>query len=645
MEQNSGAPPAGVEQEKQALRIQAAAVAAQQAALTEEEMRLQRRRVELDQQEQQLAGHLEEKRRRLIRLRAEVREEHSALEQARAASERRVAQSMAALTQARRELSDGQRQVEIERRHLLELRHRLKRRFHRHWAGERMTLRLREAKIATQARTLQAARDRLQQEKDRLSKGRMQLNGEMELGRRRLQADQEQLRKGQAELLARTNALQQREAALNQRERDVAGEKQHWEHARFQLHQEAQGLETRIANARRKLVEQEQELSRLQGVLDPTAKAKTPEPTANAALAPAPEPAPVAVLPLSSPAQQPQQKIERREAALRNGLALLQRLAGDLADQRLYLAEQFERLGYVQLQWQQDRQALALDLEALGQRLRRHEQVLQIREQEIRAAEDELHERCAQWARRQRELESSSARLAVDVATWEGERHRVMAHLRAREGSLERQLAAMNDLRERWSKRRQRQIGQLRARRRWFEELRRETEAMRQEWVRRSTLLAKQERTLAERALALEQYRQRWIAQASHPKAAEKRLERFRRRLAGLTASAERALVQERKSLEVQVARLEERKRQVQQDMDELTVRESTFTAQQAARGQQQLQEQAEHEKLRREVQGLRKQRRSYEQIMASLRDEVERLARLLFDEADPAPPPMTQAA
>ena len=61
------------EPETEALRIQAAAVAAQQASLMEEEIRLQHRRVALEQQEQQLATHLEEKRRRLISLRDEAR--------------------------------------------------------------------------------------------------------------------------------------------------------------------------------------------------------------------------------------------------------------------------------------------------------------------------------------------------------------------------------------------------------------------------------------------------------------------------------------------------------------------------------------------------------------------------------------------
>src|SRR5439155_19901528 len=98
-----------------------------------------------------------------------------------------------------------------------------------------------------------------------------------------------------------------------------------------------------------------------------------------------------------------------------------------------------------------------------------------------------------------------------DETIWRGEQDRLLANLRVREALVEQHLAALIDLRERWGKRRLRQVCRLRSQRSACEELRREGEANRQEWLRRSTLWAKEARTLAERALALEQYRQRWI--------------------------------------------------------------------------------------------------------------------------------------
>jgi chromosome segregation ATPase len=168
---------------------------------------------------------------------------------------------------------------------------------------------------------------------------------------------------------------------------------------------------------------------------------------------------------------------------------------------------------------------------------------------------------------------------------------------------------------------------------------------LRQEGFRRSTLLAKEQRVLAERALALEQYRQQCIARAANPRAAEKRLERLRRRWAALGVSAERRLAQERKSLETQAARLEERARQVQHDLDELTAQEAELSTGQAAWERQQLQDRQEKEKIRQELHSLRRQRHSYEQQLAALHEEVECLARLLLDDNEPASRPVVQAA
>src|SRR5262249_20734934 len=55
----------GADQAVEALRVQAAAVAAQQAALFDEESRLEQRGTALSRQEEQLASHLEQRQREL----------------------------------------------------------------------------------------------------------------------------------------------------------------------------------------------------------------------------------------------------------------------------------------------------------------------------------------------------------------------------------------------------------------------------------------------------------------------------------------------------------------------------------------------------------------------------------------------------
>src|SRR5947209_11745457 len=98
-----------------ALRIQAAAVAAQQAALTDEELRLQQRRGALENQEAQLAAHLDDRRRRLLELQEELKTGRAALEAERAAV---------------REQTEA---AANERRRLTELRQRMQQRWRDHW--------------------------------------------------------------------------------------------------------------------------------------------------------------------------------------------------------------------------------------------------------------------------------------------------------------------------------------------------------------------------------------------------------------------------------------------------------------------------------------------------------------------------------
>src|SRR5271166_4037049 len=71
--------PSALEGERDALRIQAAAVVAQQAALAEEENRLRHRSAAFDRQKEQLAAHLEQRRQHLLEMQAQMRQGRDAL--------------------------------------------------------------------------------------------------------------------------------------------------------------------------------------------------------------------------------------------------------------------------------------------------------------------------------------------------------------------------------------------------------------------------------------------------------------------------------------------------------------------------------------------------------------------------------------
>src|SRR4051794_24212577 len=237
--------PAALEGERDALRIQAAAVAAQQAGLTEEELRLQQRRTALDRQEEQLAAHLEERRRRLLELQEQLRQGRAALRAEREDFRREQEEGRQALAQGQAEAAAARGQAEKERRRLVELRKRLRRRWRRHWDAREADLKRREQRLAEAGASLRA-------EREQLARDRMRFNGEAELGRRQLREEWQQL--GQAQLQweeclhhehqergRRLRELEARAAAVAAGEQALARERGLWEQTRADLRDEAEG--------------------------------------------------------------------------------------------------------------------------------------------------------------------------------------------------------------------------------------------------------------------------------------------------------------------------------------------------------------------------------------------------------------------
>jgi chromosome segregation ATPase len=652
-----------LQREKDALRIQVAGVAAQQAALTEEEIRLQQRRAALEKQERQLATHLEEQRQRLLQLRDEAKEARLALQKERAAYEERVGLVTRELNQERHELADGQRQVQTDRQRTLDLRQRLKRRWHRHWAAERTTIRQKEQELHELRTRLGKETERLAEEKASLGHTRQRFHGDEELGRRQLQSDWDNLRREQQQWTARrtqeqialqerAQALDRRESALTEAQRQLASQRQQWEETRLDLDKEAEGLENRIQNGRRKLQEQEQEALRLQAtVCDLQNRRETLAEAPSQTVAVSARAACTLPLPISQLAFM-QADLKRRElevaaarAHLHHRFQALERLVGELADQRLQLAEQCARLMDARQRWQEERDAATTELAALGERMQERELALQGREQALANSEGSLRQRHAELTQARLHLEGRQACLTQQRTAWEAERAQLLAVLQPRERLVEQQLAGLVRLRQRWQDQRRRQTDWLRGKYAAWEELRQELAALRVECLQRQMELQQERRTAAERALALEQYRQECIGKAANPVAAEKRLEQLRRRWAALAAPVERALAKERQALQTEAEHLEQGHRELEQGIAVLFTQEAELSSRQAEWEARQLRTELEHNKLQQEVKSLQGHREAYEHQMQQLRDEVERLARLLLEEAEPDRTTVVQAA
>ncbi|MCI0458302.1 MAG: protein kinase [Gemmataceae bacterium] len=643
--------------EKEALRIQAAAVAAQQAALAEEEERLRQRRSTLEQQEGQLAAHLEEKRRRLVQLTQQAQSARTSLQKERADYNLYIQTITSDLGQAQRELLQSQQKTHEERQRLSQLRRRMKQRWHRHWAAERNALCCKEDELAAERRKLQKDGERLQHERALLTQARLRFNGEAELGKRQLQADRELLReqqlrwqdqrtREQAELERRARALGERESALADNERALDDDKYSWEKTRALLLREAEGLDTRVRNQRRKILEQQQEIQQLEARLRSLQTPLTPNPSppggegSNAL--------PSVADPVPAPPPEPQHEVGEAEHAIDRRARALARFAEELADQRLLLMEQWERLARLHQGWHEERVAAQDQLEALIGDLPEREEALEARLNGIEAAEADLRRRHQDALQLRHHLEGWSARVRLREADCEGERDRLLLDVRGREEVVEKQLATLAEMRQNWARRRRHELEVVRAERAACERLRQECAALRERLWRSGNTLEEERRALAEKTLALEQYHQQYVVCSADAVTAERRVARLRRKWVAQNADAVRATTAERQALRQEIARLEDGQIALQRQMEELTTRESSLAQRQTAWEEAQAQAEWRQERLRQQLQSMQGQRDRHALQVRELQDEVERIARLLLDEPElpiparsPGSPPM----
>lgn len=651
LDQQSEQAQAKIRQDKDALRVQAAAVVAQQAALTEEESRLQQRRVALQQQEEQLAAHLEEKQRRLVELQEQTRAARTALQNERAAYETRVAESVRQLNQGRKEIEDGTKRLQADRSRLLQLRKRLKQRWHRQWANERAAMGRREDEVARLRQECAKDQERLDQQRAALQQGRLRFNGEVELGRRQIQDAWNQFHQAQhdwearrsreqTQLTGRKHSLDQYEADLVEANEVLTDQKLEWEERRRDLEKEVGGLEHRARNYRFKVLELQQEVVRLEAAL----RNGSPAPAAELGPQSGPESSPAEADAPPSPAPDGPSSTTAisnagPESELREWIDALEKLSYELGDQRLYVAEQCLRLQEARQHWVADHEAAVAELEAAAQRLL-------LREHALEAAEFRQRHQGSELAHARQHLEGWQARMAAREAAWEGERDRMLADLQAREQLVERRMQAVSVLHQRWSKRRRQEVERLHAERGTLAKLHQELAHQREEWLRRGAVIEKEQKDLAERSLALEQQRLEVIRKAPNSEAADRRLDRLRGRWAAGFVTLQRSIAQERDAVKTEMGQLEGRFRQLQQLAHKAALKEADFAQQLSTWEREKLLAEEEKEKRRGQLQIWQAQRDRFERERQQLRDEVERLARLLMDESNAAAPfPAAQAA
>jgi hypothetical protein len=604
--------------DRDVLRIQAAVVAAQHAALFEREAQLRQREEALIQREREVAARLDEKRRAVDDLQNQLSNSREKLRLEREE-----------ITRLRAETHAAHGEAEARRDRLRSLHTRFVRRLKRHWAAERKSLQTRGREQERQQDHLKAEAERLRRERDIFERFRRKFHSQAELEKRRLQGERQQLdeehqrgrlerREGEAALAQQENRIEAAKRELRSAQAQWESQRQGQEHLRAALRAEIQGLENRIAGARRHLLSQAQ-----------SADAATLVP------APSSQKVELKLLPLPETFES---AFALRDEYQSKRQAALERQAAALVDQRLHLAELYERLARAEQEWHSRQADAAAELERLALDLQRQEESLRERSRTAEAAGERNRQEREALQRRRRELERSAAELHARQAEWQGEQRRRLAELERNERLAERRLAALPELFRRWRVARTREVEQVRrildasldARREWAEQV--------DEARRRSQALREGQEALAGQALALEEARQELLQQQSgDPRKAAKRLERLRRRADGQLAAARRELKKQRAAQEAEAARYEERFRGIQAQLSDVVRRERDVAS---ARDELDLRvlESADQQRLHELFRAAwDRQQQAYEQEVAGLREEIERLARLLMEDGGAA--------
>jgi hypothetical protein len=604
---------------KEALRIQAAAVAAQQAALIEEELRLEQRLEALEHHEKQLGTYLEQERQGLDLLRSETRKAHENLRQDRGTFESQVAAVLDQVIGERQELEGDRAALKEEREHLLNLRKRMIERWRRHWVKERSAIERQWAELNQARKALEVTARRTQREKRSQERRWLKANGKLELKRRELAEARHTLKSDQLIVARAVRNLAEREATVEKRQRDHVAEKAEWEARKANLIAEIEGLESRARNSRDKLKELEKSLT----AQSPMISYHTPH---------------IATQPLAPFVADDVAPASPETTALTD-------LMAELGDERQLLAEECLRFTQAQLQWQELYRAIACDLETLDHRLGHSEETIRYREAELDRREKRLAEQAQGMVRGHAQLEASKILLSAQNLTWQGEKERLLLDLEHREQRLEEQWQATCEMRQRWDDRREKQVLRLRAQLHALADLKRESIALRQEFLERRSALDQEKSRIAEQHLALEQLHQEYAARADDSAAAEKRLGALLQQCSKEAASIEPALAKERRSIQGELAHLGEHLEALKKYHTELASRETAVARRETAFEETVTERQDDPAKQLKELALLRDQQKSYEVEIRNLRDDIERLAYLLLDRSVDDSDTIAQAA
>src|SRR5262249_46879639 len=155
---------------------------------------------------------------------------------------------------------------------------------------------------------------------------------------------------------------------------------------------------------------------------------------------------------------------------------------------------------------------------------------------------------------------------------------------------------------------------------------------LRQDHWKRLQALEQQQRELAEKTLALEEYQQAFILRSADAATADSRLTHFRKQLAQQSANEGRKIAGQFERLEAEAAKVQRRGQELLQIAEALENRDANLAQRQIAWEESLTAAQSEQGDLRQRLETAELQRKRLNGHITELQGEIERLAKLLIE-------------
>ena len=538
-----------LEEERQALRAQAAGVAAQQSALLQEELRLLQVEKALQEKEKQLGLYFQEKHLRQVQIQRTLKSRFSKLKQQETAL-------IGTMKEQQENLVSQTEAARLAQKRFEKLRDKLKSRW-------KTIARRQLAILATRNTAIDESMAKLSKEYEHIVKERKSLASAQELFESNCEAENRKLKESydqldseqqqrslkattrEIDLLHREKELASRLSLLDQNQLVLEQNEKHWNTYLTRLKLEEEGLEKRILNLREKLPD-------CSWPLPDTDSVATNKPTFN---------------------------IPADAGAL---MVQLEGMASHLDDQRLVLLEAWHNLEQRKIAWEKQQNDLLSELDVAGNELGRKQKQIEQWELSLVQKEENLSSKEQQLSLQRKQIEADQATLKLQLTSYETDRNVLIHELKVRSETMEKLGQLTHETRKELCQKGLKERGELQKERIRLDEIRLSANNIWQDYQNRLHELEFQKQSLAIAELAVGRMTLEVLAGSKDGVGADRRLEKIRKGIA-LRFEEERAMILEGKNhLQSGAALFERQIRDLAQRENELTIRSGDLAVAQA---------------------------------------------------------------